>query len=375
MFLFINALINPTDTFGKIEVDFTTITSEYDLIMDKIDHWCLSGDDDSCRCEDPLEPTAREEFLTWTQAHIINKELVKSYEGSSHLDVAFLGESLVEEMDGRWMGRPQGEALRGVERVFQKHFNKTKSGMQGVALGIAGDTCPNVLWRLLHGEMPDDFNPRVWWISLGMNDLGRMQCSEEVVVLGILRVVEEILHKKPEARVVINSMLPMADLRGGLYPQRVDYKDAFRPGRGRPVNPTMVSRNPAFQNGGVVAGPGKTVPVTYHRPETTTAMLDKHYRYKGGPGYINRPGAIPGGKYPGGLTPKDVAKLKGSLARSGNNDRIWRELKKKKEEEEKEEKKEEEKEEENDGESDGRSMTKRERRWPRSISRRSGKIP
>jgi len=118
MFLFINALINPTDTFGKIEVDFT-ITSEYGLIMDKIDHWCLSGDDDSCRCEDPLEPTAREEFLTWTQAHIINKELVKSYEGSSHLDVAFLGESLVELMGGRWMGRSQGEALRGVEWVFQ----------------------------------------------------------------------------------------------------------------------------------------------------------------------------------------------------------------------------------------------------------------
>jgi len=224
--------------------------------------------------------------------------------------------------------------------------------------------CPNVLWRLLHREMPDQFNPRAWWISLGMDGLGLMWCSEGVVVMGILRVMEEILHKKPDARVVINSMLPMVDLRGHLYLHMVDYMGAFWPDR--PIHPNMISRNSAFQ---------ETVPIKYYRPRTTTVMLEKRNRYKGSPGYVNTPGAIPGGKYPGGLTPKDAAKLRGSLARSGNNDRIWRELKKKKEEEEKEEKKEEEKEEENDGESDGRSMTKRERRWPRSISRRSGKIP
>lgn len=61
-----------------------------------------------------------------------------------------------------------------------------------------------------------------------MNDLGRMQCSEEVVVIGILRVVEEILEKRPQAQVVVNSMLPMADLRGGIYPHVRDYKDSFK---------------------------------------------------------------------------------------------------------------------------------------------------
>lgn len=76
--------------------------------------------------------------------------------------------------------------------------------------------------------MPDWFFPDVWWVSLGMNDLGRMQCSEEVVVMGILRVVEEILEKRPSATIVINSMLPMADLRGGIYPHVRDYKDSFR---------------------------------------------------------------------------------------------------------------------------------------------------
>jgi hypothetical protein len=61
--------------------------------------------------------------------------------------------------------------------------------------------------------MPYDFNPKVWWLVLGMNDLTRMQCSEEIVVLGILRVVEEIMLRKPDALIVINSLLPMLDYR------------------------------------------------------------------------------------------------------------------------------------------------------------------
>ena len=63
---------------------------------------------------------------------------------------------------------------------------------------------------------------------MGMNDLARMQCSEEVVLMGILRVVEEIRMKKPDAKIVINSLLPMTDVRSGAFPLQNDYKDAFR---------------------------------------------------------------------------------------------------------------------------------------------------
>ena len=75
--------------------------------------------------------------------------------------------------------------------------------------------------------MPTAFNPKIWWLELGLNDLGRSQCSEEVVVLGILRVVEQILEKKKDALVVINSLFPMADLRGGIKTGENDFKDAF----------------------------------------------------------------------------------------------------------------------------------------------------
>jgi hypothetical protein len=81
---------------------------------------------------------------------------------------------------------------------------------------------PAVLYRLLNGEMPDDFNPKIWWLELGMSDLGRSQCSEELVVLGILRVVEEIVNQKPDTNVVINSMFPMIELREKLDPNDMD---------------------------------------------------------------------------------------------------------------------------------------------------------
>jgi hypothetical protein len=81
---------------------------------------------------------------------------------------------------------------------------------------------PSVLYRLLNGEMPDDFNPKIWWLELGLSDLGLSQCSEEVVVVGVLRVVEEIMNRKPQAKIVINSLFPMTDLRQQVDPQAED---------------------------------------------------------------------------------------------------------------------------------------------------------
>lgn len=140
MIFLIGAVLNPTETFGVIKNDYTNIQSEYDLSLGKIDHWCLKGDNDSCRCEDPLEPNSRIEYKTWNEAHKSNKNRVEAFRDSELLDVAFIGESLVEEMDGQWMGRQEGEELQSIGKVFKKQFKREKSGMEGVALGIAGDT-------------------------------------------------------------------------------------------------------------------------------------------------------------------------------------------------------------------------------------------
>jgi hypothetical protein len=77
--------------------------------------------------------------------------------------------------------RGRSKDLSKLEEIFNQHFRKSlvrNATYEGVALGIAGDTSPNVLFRLLHGEMPDYFQPKIWWLSLGNNDLGRTGVSE-----------------------------------------------------------------------------------------------------------------------------------------------------------------------------------------------------
>ncbi|KAL7452349.1 hypothetical protein ACHAWC_004077 [Mediolabrus comicus] len=249
-----STVFNPTIDNHKMGADYSAINSAYELSLSKVDHWCVRGDNDSCKCENPLEASPRSEFKSWNAAHKANVAEVNLYRAlfgekpamideeighpRSKIDVAFLGESVVEAMDGRWLGKHiigsktnRGEnnksGLPMINKTFEKLFRKDKGGeFEGIALGIAGDTTSNVLWRIMNDEMPYDFNPKVWWLVLGMNDLTRMQCSEEIVVLGILRVVEEIRLRKPDAKIVINSLLPMVNYQNGdQQPKMADVAD------------------------------------------------------------------------------------------------------------------------------------------------------
>jgi lysophospholipase L1-like esterase len=66
----------------------------------------------------------------------------------------------------------------------------------------------NLLWRLQNGEMPSTLQPKVWWILVGSNDLVRGQCSEEAIILGILRLADEIALVRPGSVIVIQGLLP-----------------------------------------------------------------------------------------------------------------------------------------------------------------------
>ena len=61
--------------------------------------------------------------------------------------------------------------------------------------------------------MPDKLEPKIFWILIGTNDFlkdGLDYCSEEVVLMGIKRIIGEIQSQKPEATIVINGLLPRA---------------------------------------------------------------------------------------------------------------------------------------------------------------------
>merc|ERR1712183_869071 len=209
-----------------VEHDYTSITSKYDLTVGKVDHWCLQGGNEKCRCEDPLIPSQKKGYRNWQKAHEQNKELIKSAFSDADddfyfqdlVDVVFIGENIVETWAGRSIGF-NSTFTTDVAKKFNKVFQKSHGGIfNGLPLGIAGDTTSNVLWRIQNGEMPDYLNPSVWWLVLGTNDLAMGQCSEEIVLLGILRVVEEITEMHPNAKIVISSILPMTTDKKGRVP-------------------------------------------------------------------------------------------------------------------------------------------------------------
>ena len=49
---------------------------------------------------------------------------------------------------------------------------------------------------------------KVFWLTTGINDLVRGGCSEEIAVLGILRVADEIFFSNPNSVIVIQGILP-----------------------------------------------------------------------------------------------------------------------------------------------------------------------
>jgi len=242
-FLVVNLTLSNAPTLTPesiVEHDYTSIASKYDLTVGKVDHWCLQGGNEKCRCEDPLIPSQKKGYRNWQKAHEKNKDLIISaftdadddFYFQDLVDVVFIGENIVETWAGRSIGF-NSTFTTDVKKKYDKIFQKSNGGkFNGLPLGIAGDTTSNVLWRIQNGEMPDYLNPSVWWLVLGTNDLAMGQCSEEIVLLGILRVVEEITEMHPMAKIVISSILPMTTDKKGRVPnlsnedkkEKVDHK-------------------------------------------------------------------------------------------------------------------------------------------------------
>lgn len=220
-----------TQTIGVIKYDFSTIKSQYDFQLGKVDHYCIQGGND-CACPDPLSPSKRP-HIAWERA--VKRHIAMIETEPEDPDVVFLGQSLVEVLNGRINGMDKSsstEYFAKVHAYFDSHFGGTGQGtdsnVKALAMGLTGDSASNVLWRLMNGELPDDFNPPIWWLVLGMEDIGRYGCSEEITVMGVLRIVEEIKSKRPDAKIVVNSLLPMIKMRMKEADDEKEFVDAER---------------------------------------------------------------------------------------------------------------------------------------------------
>jgi len=165
-----------------------------------------------CQCRNPTVAVPRTSDF-WQKAFQRNQKLAKkaaamvSLEGHD-LDVVLLGDSITEH----WIGEAGARKHAGYEenaKAFQQVLTRKGGGLvDALALGIAADQIPNLLFRLQVARYGQYLQPKVWWILIGSNDMAMAWCNVEAVLAGNIAVIEEIRETQPGAVVVINSILP-----------------------------------------------------------------------------------------------------------------------------------------------------------------------
>ena len=98
--------------------------------------------------------------------------------------------------------------------LYTQLFRNDDSYFRGLALGVRGDTCSNLLYRLRHGEMggisPNTNNiliPSLWWILVRTNDLYH-RCTPESISAGIVHLAQSVQEVHPSVTVVLHGLLP-----------------------------------------------------------------------------------------------------------------------------------------------------------------------
>jgi beta-glucosidase len=127
------------------------------------------------------------------------RELVAAGRGPQ---LVFLGDSITQGWEGEG------------KRAWEQHFAKYGA----IGLGFSGDRTENALWRLQHGEL-DGMAPKVVVLMIGTNNTGHRQEDPRTTAAGIKRLIDEIRHRQPQAKVVLLAVFPRDEQPGSRLRQ------------------------------------------------------------------------------------------------------------------------------------------------------------
>ncbi|MCP4133147.1 MAG: GDSL family lipase [bacterium] len=108
---------------------------------------------------------------------------------NGNVELVFLGDSITHGWEGAG------------KRVWKKYYGHRNA----VNMGILSDKTENVLWRINNGHFRGIY-PRVVVLLIGTNNQ-RSNTAEEISE-GIKKIVDNVLQKKPKAKVLILGVFP-----------------------------------------------------------------------------------------------------------------------------------------------------------------------
>lgn len=141
------------------------------------------------QCANVVEPRSVEyPWMSIERWHQLNRDKT-ALAAKGNVDVLFLGDSITE-------GWPKAE--------WDSHFGQYRAAN----FGIGGDHTGNVLWRLQNGGM-DKLRPKVVVLLIGTNNFGLCGEAPGQVFQGISSVVASLRQLYPDAKILLNAVLPV----------------------------------------------------------------------------------------------------------------------------------------------------------------------
>ena len=106
---------------ARIDHDYSSIRSKYDLTLGSIDHWCLQGDDNECQCEDPLEPMSKRTSHKWEEQHRENIKVATAalMKLTTMPGQDWNADSYMPKYDDMWLESIDDDWMPGVGARFQ----------------------------------------------------------------------------------------------------------------------------------------------------------------------------------------------------------------------------------------------------------------
>lgn len=121
---------------------------------------------------------------TWQKMHAEDAAIA----AQGGIDLLFIGDSITAGWDwGLW----------------EKHF----APLGAANFGIGGDHTANLLWRLQNGAT-GKLQPKVVVLLIGVNNFGHLNETPEQVFAGVSAVVGELQRAFPDAKILLNGVLP-----------------------------------------------------------------------------------------------------------------------------------------------------------------------
>ncbi|CAL8464562.1 g4097 [Coccomyxa elongata] len=168
------------------------------------------------RIMQPPWPQPRQDVPGWAALHLSYIDKIAQASANQGLDVLMYGDTLVEAWRGTFLGEPSVRA-QGCADVFHNQFWVK---YRAAALGIAGDTTANLMWRLQNGEVVPGLHVGTVVLQIGSSDLTyasfqgdeHINSAANVTSARAVRIADYLSQALPGTTVLILGLLPRGDV-------------------------------------------------------------------------------------------------------------------------------------------------------------------